>query len=154
MRGKTSSFSVVEGNNAVLKFSADEGNRLKSVKVNGQDVMTAITNSQYTISNITTTIVVEVAFEAIPSYTLNIAAAGNGSASYNETTIRNQSQNYMINLLNINILADYFVKGHKKQKNNPDENQIINNIVRIIGKSQLIFLLFICINVNPKNVNG
>ena len=55
----------------------------------------------------------------------------------------------MINLLNINILADYFVKGHKKQKNNPDENQIINKIVRIIGfvdstpefKNQLMIII-------------
>ena len=135
VRGRTSTFSVVEGNNAVLKFSADEGNRLKSVKVNGQDVMAAITNSQYTISNITTTTVVEVTFEVIPSYTLNIAAVGNGSASYNETTIRNQSQNFTLqegSSATITLTADEGYRVKSVTVNNEDwTSQVVDGQVFI-----------------------
>ena len=96
IRSKTLSFSLVEGTNAILKFSADDGNRLKSVKVDGQDVTSTIVNDQYTISSISANTSVEVAFEAIPDYTLNIVASGNGSAIYNGTTIKNQSQNFTL----------------------------------------------------------
>ena len=96
IRSKTFSFNVVSGTNAVLTFSADEGNRLKSVKVNGQDVTAAVVGNQYTITNITANTTIEVVFEAIPTYALNIVASGNGSASYDEVIIRNQSQNFTL----------------------------------------------------------
>ncbi len=96
IRSKTSSFDVIEGTNAVLTFSADEDNRLKSVKVNGQDVATDVVGNQYTITNITANTTIEVVFEAIPTYALNIVASGNGSASYDGVIIRNQSQNFTL----------------------------------------------------------
>ena len=96
IRGKTQSFSVVEGTSAILKFSADSGNRLKSVKVDGQDVTSTVTNNQYTISNVRANTSIEVAFEQIPNYTMNIVVSGNGSAAYNGTTIRNQSQSFTL----------------------------------------------------------
>ena len=96
IRSKTLSFDVVEGTNAVVKFSADEGNRLKSVKVNGQDVTSSIVGNQYTITNITANTTIAVVFEAIPTYALNIVATGNGSASYDGVIIRNQSQNFTL----------------------------------------------------------
>jgi hypothetical protein len=96
VRGKTSSFTVVEGTNAVVKFSADEGYRLKSVKLGNTDVTSSVVNNQYTISNIKANTSLEVTFEAIPTYALNIVATGNGSASYNGVTIRNQSQNFTL----------------------------------------------------------
>ena len=96
IRGKSQSFSVVGGTSAILKFSADSGNRLKSVKVDGQDVTSTVTNNQYTISNVKANTSIEVAFEQIPNYTMNIVASGNGSAAYNGTTIRNQSQSFTL----------------------------------------------------------
>ena len=96
VRGKTASFSIVEGTNAILKFSADEGNRLKSVKVNGQNVTSTIVNNQYTVSNVKANTTIEVVFEAIPNYSLNIVATGNGKATYNGTAIRNQSQSFTL----------------------------------------------------------
>ena len=96
VRGKTSSFSVAEGTNAILKFSADEGNKLKSVKVNGEDVTSTIVNNQYTIDNVTANTTIEVVFEAIPNYSLNIVATGNGKVTYKGTVIRNQSQSFTL----------------------------------------------------------
>lgn len=95
VRGKTSSFTVVKGTNIILTFSPDEGSRLKSVKVNGQDITSTIINDKY-IKNVTADINIEVAFEAIPSYSLNIVASGNGNAVYNGTTIRNQSFSFTL----------------------------------------------------------
>ena len=96
VRNNTSTFNVEGGTNAILKFSADEGNRVKSVKINNQDVTTAVVNNQYTINNVKANTKVEVVFEALPYYSLNIIASGNGSATYNGTTIRNQSQAFTI----------------------------------------------------------
>ena len=96
IRSKTSSFDVIEGTNTVLTFSADEANRLKSVKVNGQDVTSSIVGNQYTITNITANTTIAVVFEAIPTYALNIVASGNGSASYDGAIIRNQSQSFTL----------------------------------------------------------
>ena len=96
VRGKTSSFTVVEGTNAVVTFSADESYRLKSMKLNNTDVTSSVVNNQYTISNIKANTSLEVTFEAIPTYALNVVATGNGSASYNGVTIRNQSQSFTL----------------------------------------------------------
>ena len=96
VRGKTSSFTVNEGTNATIKFSADEGNRLKSVKLNGADITYDITGNQYVVSNISENTSIEVVFEAIPNYSLNITATGDGSVTYNGTSIRNQSQGFAL----------------------------------------------------------
>lgn len=96
VRGKTSSFTVNEGTNATIKFSADEGNRLKSVKLNGTDITYDITGNQYMVSNISANTSIEVVFEAIPTYSLNITATGDGSVTYNGTSIRNQSQGFAL----------------------------------------------------------
>ena len=96
VRGKTSSFTVNEGTNATIKFSADEGNRLESVKLNGIDITYDITGNQYVVSNISANTSIEVVFEAIPTYSLDITATGNGSVTYNGTSIRNQSLGFAL----------------------------------------------------------
>ena len=140
VRGKTSSFSVVEGTNAVLKFSADEENRLKSVIVNNQDVTSIIVNNQYTISNITADTNVEVAFEAIPDYTLNIVVSGNGSATYNETTIRNQSQNFILqegSSATVSFTPDEGYRIKSVNVNNADvTSQVVNGQITISNITQ------------------
>ena len=118
IRGKTSSFTIVEGSNAILKFSADDGNRLKSVKVNGQDVTATIVNSLYVINIITANTSVEVAFEAIPNYSLNVVASGNGNVIYNGATIRNQSNSFTLQegssaVITITADAGYRIKSVK-----------------------------------------
>jgi carbon monoxide dehydrogenase subunit G len=96
VRDKTSTFSVDKGTSAILKFIADDNNKLKSVKVNGKDVTSTIVNNQYTVSDISASTSIEVAFEAIPTYSLNIVASGNGKAVYGVTTIRNQSRDFTL----------------------------------------------------------
>lgn len=109
IRSKTLSFDVVEGTNAVLTFSADEGNRLKSVKVNGQDVTSSIVGNQYTITNITANTTIEVVFEAIPTYALNIVASGNGSVTYDGNTVKGKTSTFTIiegSYVTVQLLAD------------------------------------------------
>ena len=72
VRGKSSQFTVTEGTNATVTFTPDTDNRIKSVKVNNADVTSSVTDGKYTISNIQANTSLEVVFEAIPTYSLNI----------------------------------------------------------------------------------
>ena len=130
VRGKSSSFTVVEGTNAIVSFSADDGNRLKSVKLGNIDITSSVVNNQYTISNIQANTSLEVIFEAIPTYTLNILATGNGKVSYDGTNIRNQSQNFTVKeggsaILTFTPDAGYRVANVKKD--NTDVTGQISN---------------------------
>ena len=99
IREKTSTFTVNEGSSATITFSSDNGYRIKSVKVNNSDVTSSVSNSSYTVSNISRNTTVEVEFEAIPitTYTLTIKATGNGSASYEGTTVKNKTNTFTAN---------------------------------------------------------
>ena len=117
IRNNTRSFTVNEGE-CYRTFSPNSGYRIKTVKVNGSTV--SVSNNSYTISNITRNTTVEVEFEAIPpvTYSLSITASGNGSVSYNTSTIRNDSRGYVLNegtSVSISITPDegYQVKSFK-----------------------------------------
>ena len=95
-RGETNTFNVVEGSSATLVITADEGHRIKSLKVNAADVTSDIKDGTYAISSVDGNTIVEAVFEAIPDYTISILATGNGNVGYDGKVIRNQSQNYSI----------------------------------------------------------
>lgn len=99
VRNKTQSFTVNEGTSATVTFDPDTGYRIKSAKLNNTDVTTSVSNNKYTISNITSNTTLAVTFEAIPptTYSLSITASGNGSASFNNTSIRNKTQSFTVN---------------------------------------------------------
>ncbi|MBO7139067.1 MAG: leucine-rich repeat protein [Prevotella sp.] len=90
------SFSLEEGSTATITFSPNEGHRIKSVKVNNSTV--TITNNRYTVSNISRDTTVEVEFEAIPLtyYNLFIKSTGNGSVTFDGTTITNGSRTFSV----------------------------------------------------------
>ena len=96
IRNNTNSFSVNAGASARITFSPDTGYRIKSVKVN--DVSVDVSDNSYTISNISRNTTVDVEFEAISptTYTLSITASGNGSASYNSSTIRSKTDSFTL----------------------------------------------------------
>ena len=98
-KNNTQTFTLNEGTSATISFSPDNGYRIKSVKVNSADVTSSISNNSYTVSNIKANATVEVEFEAIPipTYTLSIKASGNGSATYNGTTAKNNTQSFTLN---------------------------------------------------------
>ena len=98
IRNKSQTFSVVEGTNATITFTPDAGYRIKSVKKNGTDVTSSVSNNKYTVSNISANTTVAVVFEEIPQtyYDLTISASGNGSAAYSGTSIRNKSQTFSV----------------------------------------------------------
>ena len=98
-RNQTRTFTVNEGTSATVSFSPDNGYRIASVKMNSTDVTSKVQNNQYTVSNITANTTVSVSFEAIPqtTYTLSVIASGNGSATYNGTSARNQTRTFTVN---------------------------------------------------------
>ena len=99
IKNETKSFQLEEGNSATITICPDNGYRIKSVKVNSVDVTSSVSNNSYTVSNIKANTTVEVEFEAIPipTYTLSVKATGNGSAAYNGTTAKNNTQSFTLN---------------------------------------------------------
>ena len=101
VRSGTCVFSMEEGSSALISFSPDNGNRIKSVKVGTTNVTSSVSNNQYTISNISADTTIEVEFEeipvVIPTYTLTIKASGNGSVSYGNADIRNTTKSFTLN---------------------------------------------------------
>ena len=98
IRSKTSSFTVNENTSATISFVSDDGYRIKYVWVNNVDVTSKLKYSKYTIDNISSNTSVEVGFEAIPkTYTLTIKATGNGSATYDGTTAKNDTKAFTLN---------------------------------------------------------
>ena len=95
----TSTSSLDKGSSVTISISPNNGYRIKSVTVNGINITAQVNNNQYTISNINQNTTINVEFEAIPAttYTLSITASGNGSASYNGTTIRSKTSSFTLN---------------------------------------------------------
>ena len=95
IRSGSKSYTVDEGTNANFSFSPDDGYQIKSIKVNNTSV--TLNNSYSTTIN--SDINIEVEFEAIPpkTYSLTVAASGNGSASYGGETIRSGSKSFTVN---------------------------------------------------------
>ncbi len=98
-RNDTKIFTLNGGFSATITFSPDNGYRIKNVKVNSTDVTLSVANNQYTVSNIKVNTTVEVEFEAIPipTYTLSIKVTGNGYATYDGTTAKNNTKTFTVN---------------------------------------------------------
>ena len=94
----TKSFSVAHGSSAAISITPNSGYRLSRLVVNSTDQTSKVSNNQYTVGNITANTTVVVTFEQIPipTYTLTVTASGNGSATYNGTTVRKGSQSFSL----------------------------------------------------------
>ena len=97
-KNTTKTFTVNHGSSATLTISADNSYRLASLKVNGTNVTSSVSNNQYTISNITANTTVVATFEQIPitTYSLSIQSGAGGSVSYDGTTITNKTQSFTV----------------------------------------------------------
>lgn len=87
-------YSVVEGTNISVSFSADEGCRIKSLTVNG--VSETISDNYEATINADTSIEVEFEEIPVPTYSLTITALGNGSALYDSEEIRETTKSYTV----------------------------------------------------------
>ena len=67
VRNTTKEFTVVEGTSATITLTPDNGYKIKSMKKDGTDITSSVTNSQYTIGNIQGNTTVEVEFDSRPS---------------------------------------------------------------------------------------
>jgi len=95
IRETTKTYTINEETNVTVNFTPDNGNRIKSLKVNGSSV-TASSSYSTTINKDTS---IEVVFEEIPptTHTLSIKATGNGSALYSGESIRGKTKTYTVN---------------------------------------------------------
>ena len=129
IRNNSSSFATLEGSSAIVTFTPDEGYRIKSVKLNGTDITSAVTNNQYTISGINSDNALEVEFEQM-TYSLSITATGNGSVTYDETTVRGKSSAFTIsygNNVTISIVPDDGYRIKSVKLNETDITSTIKN---------------------------
>ena len=126
IKGTTKSFTVNEGTKAMITFSPDAGYRIKSLKVNGSS-KTASTSYEVTVNADTS---VEVEFEAIPvtTYTLSIKATGNGSASYNSETIRNNSMSFKVNEGATAVVSFTPDNGNRIKTVKVNDNDVTSNL--------------------------
>ena len=118
INNNTNEFVVDKGTNHTITFSPDAGYKIKSVKVGATDVTSSLADNSYTVTDIQTNTKVAVEFVALSTYELNISATGNGSASFNETTIRNGSNTFNVvegtdATITFNPDAGYTVKSLK-----------------------------------------
>ena len=63
LSGSAIIYEAPNGSSATLTFTPEDGYTLKSVKENGTDVSAKLTNNEYTLSNISSDITIEVIFE-------------------------------------------------------------------------------------------
>ena len=132
----TNKFEVDEGTSHTLTFTPNSGYRLKSVMVNGVDVTASVVNNQYTVSNISQNTTVIVTYEAIPQYTLNLVASGNGDVKYKSITIRNKSQEW-VNIpegysLSFELIPDEGYRVASVKENNKDvTSSIVDNLYTV-----------------------
>ena len=100
IRNSSRSFYANAESSPVITITPDNGYRIKTLKKNGSTVLSNHSSSyQYTVSNISANTTVAVEFEEIPvtTYTLSIKATGYGSASYNNTAVRNTTKSFTVN---------------------------------------------------------
>ena len=138
VRNNTSSISVYAGTTATISFSPDNGYRIKNVIINNKDVTSSISNGKYTIPLINSNTTVAVEFEAIPptTYTLSIKATGNGSASYNGTTIRAKTNTFTVNegtKVSISLTPDNGYRIKSVKENDTDVTSYVSNGTYIIN---------------------
>ena len=138
---ESKSYTLNEGTSASISFSPDNGYRIKSVKVNGTDMTSSVSNNSYTVSSIKANTTVEVEFEAIPvtTYNLTIHASGNGSAVYGLTTAKNNSQTITVNQGTSPTITFFPDNGYRiksvKVNSTDVTSQVLNNNYTISGIS-------------------
>ena len=91
----TQTLVVDDGTSATIDILPDAEFELSRLTLNGADVTSAVTDSKYTISNITTNNTVVAQFTK-KTYTLTIQSSGNGIVTYNGNEINNTTQSFSV----------------------------------------------------------
>ena len=132
LRDASNSFTVNEGSDVTFVFYPDNGYRLKSVKRNDVDVTSRLSNNQFTTSDIIGNTRLDVVFEPIQptTYTLTITSSGNGSASYDGTTVRGETSSFSVNEgtnATITFTPDNGYRIKSVKVNNSDVTTMVSN---------------------------
>lgn len=123
---------ICEGTTVNITLHPYSGYRIKSLKVNDVDITSTISDDTYTINSITANTTLYVEFEAIPltTYTLSVKATGNGSASYNGNTIKNQTSSFSVNegtSVSITLTPDNGYRIKSVKENNTNVTSYVSN---------------------------
>lgn len=126
IRNETKNYTVNIGTSITVYFHADEGYRLKSLRVNN----ISISGNQYCTTTINRNTIIEVEYEAIPTtnYTLSITATGNGSVSYEGSTIRSRTSTFKVNEganVTLSISPD---NGNRLKSVKINDSDVTNNV--------------------------
>ena len=97
VRNETREFTIEEGTTVSVLLSADEGNRIKSLKVDDNDATSSISKSQYTINNFSANVTLDIEFEE------EIKSVSNEGVNYSvvsqdEQTVNVANGNYKLTL--------------------------------------------------------
>lgn len=98
-RQDANSYIVKAGSSPYISFVPDEGYRTAKILENNVDVTSKVLYNSYTVSNITKNTLISVWFEEKPvtTYSLSLKAIGNGSVTYDNMSLSNQSQTFTVN---------------------------------------------------------
>jgi hypothetical protein len=126
------SIEVTEGTNATITITPNNGYRLSKLLVNNSDVTANVQNNQYTVQNVKNNTTVESSFEVIPptKYTLTLKSDGNGSISYNGTSVSSGSKSIEVTEgtnATISVAPNNGYKLAKLMVNNSDVTASVEN---------------------------
>ncbi len=98
-RNSANAYIVNAGASPHTSFFPDEGYRIAKVYENNEEVTSKVSNSGYTVYNISENTMISVWFEEKPitTYDLSMKAAGNGSITYESTTWKNDTKTFTVN---------------------------------------------------------
>ena len=114
----TQTFSVDYDNSASIVMVPETGYQLSLLAIDGKDVTAAVTNSIYTIANITSDHVVNVVFEETPAntFTFTLDVGSGGTVTYSGVEVSASSRDFTIKegasmVLNISPNIGYHLKS-------------------------------------------
>jgi len=97
-RNGTKTLSINDGGSATLTVAADDGYRLKSLKVGGTDVTTKVSGGKYIIAYVSGNITAAAVFEQTPttSYSMILQSDKHGSVIYGGNTVKGTSKTFSV----------------------------------------------------------
>ena len=134
-RNQTRTFTVNEGTSATISFAPDNGYKISSVKVNNADVTSQVTNSKYTISNITGNKTVSVVFvEEIKNMTYNGVNYRVTSSANRTVNVANGNYGYALT-----VPASFTYQSQQWQVTGIDADALSNELAAVIWNPSVVF---------------
>lgn len=126
--GATSNFSVNAGASTTLTITPSEDYEIESVKVNGLDVTSDVTNGQYIIRDINQNTEVTVTFKSTPKSTVIVTSLSGGYTLFMDVNINNSTQTFSLDEGATAVLSFFPNSGYRLSSVKIDGVEAISNI--------------------------